>query len=326
MESVVDFGHAKQIFQDADVFPSIIVVRKPTADTAPATARVCAIPREQLRLDDLSGQFKADGFAVPRDRLGEDAWTLEPPEVMALLDKIRRAGVPLKDFAGSVPYRGILTGLNEAFLLDTATKERLIAADPKSADLFKPYLRGQDVNRWHAEWAGLWMLALKSSGNHSWPWTGSGRRAEAVFAAAYPAIHAHLNQYRKALIKRQDQGQYWWELRACAYWEMFDRPKMMYQEIQFHPSDLLDRGKVLANNKAFLLPGDDPYLLGVLNSPLLWWHNLAQSSAHEGRSAIARCLPAGESAHCTADGSRPARPPTSAFSVSSTGTARHTSP
>jgi type I restriction-modification system DNA methylase subunit len=46
VESVVDFGHAKQIFQDADVFPSILVFRKPTADAPPPTARVCAIPRE----------------------------------------------------------------------------------------------------------------------------------------------------------------------------------------------------------------------------------------------------------------------------------------
>ena len=29
VESVVDFGHAKQIFEDADVFPSILVARKP---------------------------------------------------------------------------------------------------------------------------------------------------------------------------------------------------------------------------------------------------------------------------------------------------------
>ena len=40
VESVVDFGHAKQIFEDADVFPSIIVARKPTerpeADDGPA--------------------------------------------------------------------------------------------------------------------------------------------------------------------------------------------------------------------------------------------------------------------------------------------------
>src|SRR5439155_15833121 len=139
----------------------------------------------------------------PRNRLGADAWTLEPPGVVGLLEKIRRAGVPLKDFAGSGPYREILTGFNEAFLLDTTTKERLVAADPKSADLFRPYLRGQDVNRWHAEWAGLWMLALKSSGNHPWPWAKAGKKAEAVFAATYPSIHAHLNYYRDALHKRQ---------------------------------------------------------------------------------------------------------------------------
>ena len=35
VESVVDFGHAKQIFEDADVFPSIIVARKPTDEPGP---------------------------------------------------------------------------------------------------------------------------------------------------------------------------------------------------------------------------------------------------------------------------------------------------
>jgi hypothetical protein len=186
-----------------------------------------------------------------RGRLGADAWTLEPPGVVALLEKIRRGGVPLKEYAGAVPLMGIKTGFNDAFLLDTATKERLVAADPKSAHLFRPYLRGQDINRWGAEWSGLWMLALKSSGNHPWPWANAGRKADAVFAATYPALHAHLSQYREALKKRQDQGEHWWELRACAYWEKFDRPKVMYQEIQYHPCYLLDRGEMLANNKVF---------------------------------------------------------------------------
>jgi hypothetical protein len=189
------------------------------------------------------------------------------------LEKMRRVGVPLKEFAGSGPYRGILTGFNDAFLLDTATKERLVAADPRSADLFKPYLRGQDINRWRTECDGLWMLALKSSGNHPWPWANVGDQAEAVFAATYPAIHAHLNQFRDALVKRQDQGEHWWELRSCAYWEKFDQPKVMYQEIQFHPCYLRDQARMLSNNKAFFLPSEDLYLLAVLNSPLLWWHN-----------------------------------------------------
>ena len=89
VESVVDFGHAKQIFEDADVFPSIIVARKPTDGPAPAITRVCAIPREQLRINDLSTQIADEGFDVERDRLTAEAWSLEPKAVVALLAKTR---------------------------------------------------------------------------------------------------------------------------------------------------------------------------------------------------------------------------------------------
>ena len=293
VESVVNFGHAKQIFEDADVFPSILAARKPTAGPPPATARVCDIPREQLRIDDLSRQIAEEGFEMPRANLAADAWTLEPPGVMALMEKIRRVGVPLKEFAGSGPYRGILTGFNDAFLMDAPTKQLLIAADPKSAGLFKPYLRGQDVDRWQAEWTGLWMLAMKSSGNHEWPWSKAGEEAEAVLASTYPAIYTHLNHYRDALIKRQDQGEYWWELRACAYWDKFDRLKVMYQEIQFHPCYLLDREGMLANNKVFFIPADDLVLAGGAELSPAVVAQLALPPTHEGRSAVSGWVPDG---------------------------------
>ena len=77
VEQVIDFGHAKQIFPDADVFPSILVARKPANVSTPASVRVCAIPREQLCIDDLSRQIKSEGFDVPRDRLepNRGAWS-----------------------------------------------------------------------------------------------------------------------------------------------------------------------------------------------------------------------------------------------------------
>jgi type I restriction-modification system DNA methylase subunit len=95
IESVVDFGHAKQIFEDADVFPSIIVARRPTKKPKPTTARLCTIPREQLRIDDLSRQIEAEGVELPLSQLGADVWQLEPGSVTALLSKIRSAGVPI---------------------------------------------------------------------------------------------------------------------------------------------------------------------------------------------------------------------------------------
>jgi hypothetical protein len=273
VESVVDFGHAKQIFPDADVFPSIILVRRPGGEEAPEITKVCAIPREQLRVEDLSVQIAKEGVEVSRSRLTSEAWSLEPESVNGLLEKIRSWGTPLSEYAGVKPYRGILTGFNEAFVIDGKAREAILRDDPAAEPLIHPFLRGQDIWRWSPEWAGLWMIAIKSSGDHPWPWTGAGDRAEDIFQETYPGLHAHLKPFEEALKKRQDKGRFWWELRACAYWAEFDKPKLMYQEIQYHPWYAFDRTGSLGNNKTFFLAWDDLYLLAVLNSPLMWWHN-----------------------------------------------------
>jgi hypothetical protein len=82
-----------------------------------------------------------------------------------------------------------------------------------------------------------------------------------------------MKSFQGKLSKRQDKGRYWWELRSCAYWQEFEKPKLIYQEIQFHPSYTLDTAGRLGNNKTFFITVGDLYLLSVLNSPLLWWHN-----------------------------------------------------
>ena len=87
---------------------------------------------------------------------------------------------------------GIKTGLNEAFLIDTITRNRITEVDPASQDVIRPYLRGQDIGRWSPDWAGLWMIALKSSGDHPWPWADAGEQAEAIFKRSYPGVYAHL--------------------------------------------------------------------------------------------------------------------------------------
>jgi hypothetical protein len=114
VRSVVDFGHAKQIFEEADVFPSIIVVEKPTEAPKPKMARLCTIPRDQLRIDDLSVQIEREGAELDLSQLTGESWQLEPVEVVQLLAKIRGAGKPLSEFGGVKAYRGILTGLTPA--------------------------------------------------------------------------------------------------------------------------------------------------------------------------------------------------------------------
>lgn len=273
-ETLVDLGHAKQVFPDADVFPSIVVLARPRPESAPPTPRVSVIARDDVRLDDLGRQVEEEGFDIPASRLGAEPWTLEPPEAEALMGKIRDRGVPLVEYAGAKPYRGVLTGLNEAFLVDTPTRNRLIAEEPRSTELLRPYLRGQDVHRWRAEWDGLWMILLASSDDREWPWSRlDSHGAEARFASEMPALYRHLALLRERLVSRSDQGRFWWELRRCAYYEAFERPKIVWQEIQFLARYSFDEARRFANNKVFLLPSSDLFLLAALNSPLLWWHN-----------------------------------------------------
>lgn len=270
LETLVDLGHAKAIFPEADVFPSIVVLEKPRLATTAPVPRVSVISRDDVRLDDLGRQVEEEGFDFPQERLGAAPWSLEPPAVDALMAKLRARGVPLAQYAGMKPYYGIKTGLNEAFLVDTSTRDRLVAEDPRSAEILKPYLRGQDLGRWRAEWAGLWMIFTRRG----------------VEIERYPAILRHLQRYRVRLEPKptrwsggqwpgRKEGNYaWYEIQdSVEYWQLFEKPKILYQVIQFHPAYCFDSSGLFANDKTFFVPLSDLYLLALLNSSLMWWHN-----------------------------------------------------
>ncbi len=239
----------------------------------PPMVSVCPVPRDRAPELSLEHYVHEHAYPVPWSRYDASPWSLESPEVEALMGRLRERGVPLGQFAGCKPMYGIKTGLNEAFLIDDATRVALVRDDPACADIIKPYLRGQDIGRWTPDWQGLWMIVLASSGNHAWPWSGGGEEAEALFARSYPSLNRHMQPLRERLMARQDKGRYWWELRSCDYYAAFEQPKIVYQVIQFHPQYALDQKGIFGNDKTFFLPTADPYLLAVLNSPLLWWHN-----------------------------------------------------
>ena len=146
--------------------------------------------------------------------------------------------------------------------------------DPSCAEIIKPYLRGRDINRWIMEPQDEWIILMKSSTNQCWSWSDSTEPlAENLFKKTFPTLYNHLKPFEKKLRKRSDKGNYWWELRACAYYDDFKKAKIIYQVIQFHPQYALDTKIGYGNDKTYFLPTADLYLLGLLNSPLMWWHN-----------------------------------------------------
>jgi len=280
VQQIVDFGHAP-IFRGVDTFPMIGVLSK--KDNAPAEAEtiICDFPREELVAMlkqasetgsvDLNRYVGLNSIHVPTNRFSSKSWSLEPIDVDLLMQKIWKTGIPLNKFANVAPVYGIKTGFNEAFLINNDIKTALIKADPNCADVIKPYLRGEDIKRWLPEWDEQWMILLYSSGNFTWPWADAGEEAETAFAEIYPSLYNHIKQHEDKVRARANQGRYWWELGAIP--NIYRQPKLIYQEIQFHPQYCYDDKGYYANNKCFVLPTDDYYVLAILNSPLIWWHN-----------------------------------------------------
>lgn len=290
IQSVVDFGHAKQIFEDADVFPSIIVARKPTDQRKPTTARLCSIPREQLRIEDLTRQIETEGVELPVTQLEVGGWQLEQPVVRQLMRKLKENGKPLLEYVGSAPLFGVKTGFNEAFHIDTVARQRLVNTDPRSVEIIFPYLRGQDIKRWSPSWENFWVIGLKSSYEAKWPWSECDTDAESVFKRTYPAVYSHMKGHEAALKKRTDKGKYWWELRSCAYYAEFARTKICIQRIAYHPRVSIDSGGFLLNDAAIILRSSDLWLLCCLNSPAMWYSTF-RTFPHKKDEAIAMDMP-----------------------------------
>lgn len=271
---VVDFGHSRTLFPGADTFPALVALRPvscPVPDSEGATfvrAHDADLANQSLR-----ERIATAGVRVAHASLRSEHWHLEDSAITDLLERLLRTGKTLEASLSRGLLSGLKTGFNEAFYVDGHTRDALVALDPSSAPLFKKMLRGRDIKRWAPEWAGLWHIVIASSQNRTWPWSACTTEAEAesVFAKTHPSVHQHLKKFESALRSRQDRGSFWWELRSCDYYDVLDGPKILVQCIAYYSQFALDHGGHVVNNKVLIIPSDDPFLVAVLNSRLVWW-------------------------------------------------------
>ena len=142
--------------------------------------------------------------------------------------------------------RGILTGLNDAFIIDNQTKEALIALDPRSEEIIKPVLRGRDIQRYRAKWADMWLIDTHN---------GYGG-VPAIDIDEYPAVKAHLDGYYEQLEKRYDKGATPYNLRNCAYHAEFIKEKLFWIDLTEQGRFAYDDGEMFCVNSAYMMTGD----------------------------------------------------------------------
>ena len=172
--------------------------------------------------------------------------------------KIEAIGTPLKDWDINI-YRGILTGFNDAFIIDGAKRAELIAQDPKSEEIIRPILRGRDIKRYGYDFADLYLINTHNGVKE--------KGIKRINIEDYPAVKAHLDLFYPQLEKRADQGDTPYNLRNCAYIEDFYKQKIVYPNMTKFMPFLLDSNGFFINDKGFIITGNNlSYLIAFFNS------------------------------------------------------------
>ena len=191
----------------------------------------------------------------------DESWVVLSAIEQKIKFKIEAIGTPLKDWNINI-YRGVLTGYNEAFIIDGFKKDELIKEDPKSAEIIRPILRGRDIKKYDYEFSNLWLLNIHNGIRD--------RNIKPIDIDSYPAIKKHLDLFYPALQKRLDKGVTPYHLRNCAYMDDFFKQKIIWGEISDTAKFGIElSGEFVCEATSFLLTGESlQYLTCFLNSKL----------------------------------------------------------
>jgi TaqI-like C-terminal specificity domain/Eco57I restriction-modification methylase len=252
IENILDFGDI-QIFDGVATLPMILTGTRKTA----SVGHVLKFwPIESLPLADFQGVFEREASDYPQDALDVRGWELEVEKLRKLREKMRLSDLTLRQAFGRVS-RGIVTGLNEAFVISGEVKERLCREDHRSIELIQPFLGGKDLIRWSQMPRDLWMIYIPQG---------------VVDIERYPAIRDWLLPFKEKLDSRATI-QEWFEIQQPqeAYINAFKKDKICYPEFSRGAEFSIVKGSVYPNNKVFFFHFVDYFLLAILNSTAIWF-------------------------------------------------------
>jgi adenine-specific DNA-methyltransferase len=250
LSEIIDFGELP-VFEQASTFPAIYFFSKKPKEHPVKFTQISS-----LSFSSFAEVVKEKREHLPDEAFGEDFWSLSNLSTSKVLEKMKLLGVPLGDCINEEILNGIKTGFNKAFVISEEKKNELIALDPKSAEIIFPYAIGDDVRFYHIRDKKRFLILTKIG----------------IDISQYPAILEHLKQYQNELEKRWDKGNHWWELRACAYYQAFENPKIVYPDIAKESRFAFSENTMYFGNTCYFLPTGDKALLAVLNSKAIWFY------------------------------------------------------
>jgi len=250
---LIDFSGQK-IFDEATVDVNILMFSK---DLYEGKTQSCIV--KESCIENMSDYLSEKMISVSYKDI-QTGWVVLSEIEQRIKDKIEKVGIPLKDWDINI-YRGVITGFNEAFIIDNEKRKELIEKSPRSAEIIRPILRGRDIKKYNYAFANLYIITTFPSKHY--------------LIEDYPAIQDHLLSFGYNRLKqtgesgaRKKTNNKWFELQdAIAYWEELSKPKIIWKRVGSIIRFCYDEeGCFVLDSTCFATGTDIKYLVGILNS------------------------------------------------------------
>lgn len=255
---LIDFGN-NQIFEDATTYTCIIRMKKEQNRGTLSHSLLNIINPETLvdSIEECNEVFETS-------LIDNGIWTISSRYSFDMISKCKKQMSTLGKYVGGESYRGILTGLSSAFILSKVEADQIINKDVTSKKVLRPFLQGRGLKSYVQAIPGSFLIFIPKgftaqgmSINRDIEPLPAEKKAWEWFKNSYPAISERLEPFKNKAKKRTDKGDYWWELRACAYYDKFAEPKIFYQKFQVKPCFIYDENNIFFNDSMWFLSVSD---------------------------------------------------------------------
>lgn len=255
LREYIDFTEV-QIFEGATTYPVIIILDNNRGSEN--SFKYIKIPKSSQA--NVINVEVHDSINVLQQSLEPNSWSFLSAEKSQLFKKIISLDT-VRDKFGKC-YYGVKTALNDAFISQITFE---------LSEHIKPILEGKEIKKWNTQEASQSLILFESKWtNRNYPDINSEDEMIEELSKDFSKIFSHLIPFKERAIKRYDKGDYWWELRNCAYYELFEQPKIIFPNLQNSNKFCLDTQGTYVNAPAVFIPSDNRTLLCVLNSKVVW--------------------------------------------------------
>ncbi|MCE9653237.1 MAG: N-6 DNA methylase [Nitrosarchaeum sp.] len=256
IEEIIDFGDL-QIFPGATTYPCIIIIKKKHMKNL--KIKVCNVKEIPNNLQNYVEKNKKE---FSQKLLTDNSWDLKDQELEKLIDKIIEQTIPLKEIEDNQFYRGVTTGLNEAFVITQEQYYEIIKDDPKSKEIIFPYITGREVKSYNIKWDEKYIIFTRRG----------------IDIDKYPAIKKHLLKFKEKLTPKKNTnsigrkpGKYkWFEIQdSTAYWGIFLEKGIVYPDMNTKPNFAINDNNYFPSAALYQIKSNDLWLLSILNSTVI---------------------------------------------------------